>query len=138
MSSQEIPHLQDDDLLRLLDGELPAGEASVLQAHLEACWRCRTRREEFETAIGEYVRYRESALKPSLPPPPASWNDLRPKLEELDRSVVPPRMLPVVRQRSMFRLPAAYSATPAARAILGFILIRCLERPPAVSPAELL
>src|SRR5262249_9796866 len=103
MSNREIQHLQDDDLLRLLDGELAEGEAAVLQSHLEACLRCRTRSEEFEITIGEYVRYRESALKPSLPPPSAPWNDLRPKFEELDRSLTPARLLPVGRPASRFR-----------------------------------
>ena len=138
MSNREMQHLQDDDLLRLLDGELLEGEASTVQSHLEACWKCRTRRKEFEIAIGEYVRYRESALKPSLPPPPASWNDLRPKFEELDRSLAPPRLLPVVRPARFFRFQPAYWVAAAACAILAFVLIRRLERPPAVSAAELL
>ncbi len=138
MSDREIQHLQDDDLLRLLDGELPDGELSALQSHLEACWKCRTRREEFEIAIVEYVRYRESALKPSLPPPPASWNDLRPKFEELDRSLVGPRLLPALRPAKLFRFRPAYWVTVAACAILAFVLVRRLDRPPAVSAAELL
>jgi len=138
MSNREIQHLQDDDLLRLLDGELPEGEASTVQSHLEACWRCRTRREEFEIAIGEYVRYRESALKPSLPPPPATWNDLRPKFEEMDRALAAPRLLPLVRPAKLFRFRPAFWATAAACAILAFVLVRRLDRPPAVSAAELL
>jgi hypothetical protein len=138
MSNREIEHLQDDDLLRLLDGELAEGEAAVLQSHLEACWRCRTRSEEFEITIGEYVRYRESALKPSLPPPSAPWNDLRPKLEELDRSLTPPRLLPVARSTSQFRLRPAYWVTAAACAILAFVLVQRFERPAVVSAAELL
>jgi anti-sigma factor RsiW len=138
MSNREIQHLQDDDLLRLLDGELPEGEVSALQSHLEACWKCRTRREEFEIAIGEYVRYRESALKPSLPPPPASWSNLRRKFEELDRALAPPRLLPVVRPARLFRFRPAYWVTAAACAILVFVLVRRVERPPVVSAAELL
>jgi hypothetical protein len=138
MSSREILHLHDDNLLRLLDGELPDDEAAAFQSHLEACWKCRTRLKEFESAIGEYVRYRESALKPSLPPPPAPWNDLRPKLAELDQSLVPPRILPVVRRGSLFRLRPAHWVAAAACAILGFVLVSRLERPPGVSAAELL
>jgi hypothetical protein len=138
MSNREIQHLQDDALLRLLDGELAEGEASTVQSHLEACWRCRTRREEFEIAIGEYVRYRESALKPSLPPPPATWNDLRPKFKEMDRSLAGPRLLPVVRPAKLFRFRPAYWVAAAACAILAFVLVRRLDRPPAVSAAELL
>jgi anti-sigma factor RsiW len=138
MSSREILHLEDDDMLRLLDGEMPEGEATALQSHLEACWKCRTRIKEFETAIGEYVRYRESSLKRSLPPPSEPWNDLRPKLVELDRSLAPPRMLPEVRRRIAFRMRPAYWAAAAACVILGFVLVRRMQQPPAVSAAELL
>jgi anti-sigma factor RsiW len=138
MSNREILHLEDEDLLRLLDGELPEGEASESQTHMEACWKCRTRMEEFGTAIGEYVRYRENALKPSLPPPPVAWIDLRPRLEEMDGSFAAPRLLPIVQRSSTFRFRPAYWAAVAACLVLGFILIRRLERPPAVSAAELL
>src|SRR5258706_13732947 len=80
MSNRQIAHLQDGDLLRLLDGELPDRDASKLRSHMEACWTCRTRLEEFEATIGEYVRYREG-MKPVLPKPPKEWVDLDPKVE---------------------------------------------------------
>ena len=41
MSERQTPHLQDDQLLALLDGELPERAATELRSHMEACWTCR-------------------------------------------------------------------------------------------------
>ncbi len=138
MSNHEIPHLQDQDLLRLLDGEIPDREASLLEAHVAACWTCRTRMEEFETAIGEYVRYRGSALKPMLPPPPQPWKDLRPEFEQADRSLDAGRVIPYVRQRRLLGLRPAYWAAAAACLIIGWLVIGRFENAPAVKASELL
>lgn len=35
------PHLEDGELVRLMDGELGAGERSIAEAHVTACGRCR-------------------------------------------------------------------------------------------------
>lgn len=35
------PHLEDGELVRLMDGELGAGERSIAEAHVAACGRCR-------------------------------------------------------------------------------------------------
>jgi anti-sigma factor RsiW len=141
MSSPEIPHLQDEELLRLLDGELPAHEATALESHMAACWTCRTRMEEFESSIGEYVRYRANALKPVLPPPPRPWDDLRPKLEEADRSMAAGRVVPIVpavRARYWFGVRPSYWIAAAACVILGVVLVGRFEHAPAVRAAELL
>jgi hypothetical protein len=137
MSNPEIAHLEDDDLLRLLDGELPDRDASRLRSHMAACWTCRTRLEEFETAIGEYVRYREG-LKPMLPPPPKAWADLEPEFEQVDRSLPMPRLLPVVRRTHLFGLRPVHWLAAAACLIVAFILIWRFEGVPEVSAAELL
>jgi hypothetical protein len=55
-------HLSDQELLLAADGELSARPAERVQAHLAACWSCRTRKQEIERAIGEFVRdYRKNA-----------------------------------------------------------------------------
>jgi hypothetical protein len=126
MSNREITHLQDDDLLRLLDGELPDRDASKLRSHMEACWTCRARLEEFETTIGEYVRYREG-MKSILPAPPRAWADLE-----------PPRLQPAARRRHLFGLRPMHWLAAAACLLVAFILIRRFERVPEVNAAELL
>ncbi len=64
-------HRDDELLLRLADGELEAKEADQAQAHLKACWRCRTRFEDLQSSIADYMRYRESAALGRLARPAA-------------------------------------------------------------------
>jgi anti-sigma factor RsiW len=76
MSSLEMRHPEDGQLLRHLDGELPRGKANQLRTHLEACWQCRTEVEELQAVVGDCVRYRKNVLAACLPPPPAPWRAL--------------------------------------------------------------
>jgi hypothetical protein len=133
MSNREIAHLQDDDLLRLLDGELPDRHAARLRSHAQSCWTCRTRLEEFERTIGEYVRYREG-MKPILPPPPKPWADL-----EMPAVPFPSRAFPSrARKQAFFGLRLSHWLAAAACLIVAFFLMRRFERVPEVSAAELL
>ncbi len=67
MNKQE-EHRDDELLLRLAD-ELDPKEADRAQAHLKACWRCRTRFEDLQTGIAEvHAVSRETVVKPLLPP----------------------------------------------------------------------
>jgi hypothetical protein len=51
----EHDHLCDQELLLAADGELSPRAAGRVHAHLAACWSCRTRKQDLETAIGEFV-----------------------------------------------------------------------------------
>ena len=53
---QSDSHLSDSHLLRKLDGELSAAEERQAEAHLEACWTCRARLHEIESAVEEFAR----------------------------------------------------------------------------------
>ena len=88
MNKQE-EHRDDELLLRLADGELEPREANRAQAHLKACWRCRTRFEDLQTSIADYMRYRETVMKPLLPPPPQPWGGLRGQLRRVDADIAP-------------------------------------------------
>ena len=81
---QLTPHPPEDQLLRLSDGELSAREAAATRSHLELCWQCRSRLDELEAGIADYMRYEEHVLKPLLPSPPRPWTDLGHRLEQLD------------------------------------------------------
>ncbi len=61
-------HLSDDELLAAADGELTARRQREIRAHLEACWSCRTRMAELESAIGSFVTSYRSVFDPQLPP----------------------------------------------------------------------
>jgi hypothetical protein len=94
---------------------------------LEACWSCRTHFQELTREIGDYVRYHEGALKPSLPPPPRPWADIRVRMRRLDQA-----------------RPAAPSHAPhrwltaAAVLLLACLAVYRFGRPPVASAAELL
>ena len=64
--SQEF-HLSDQELLQALDGELTPKDAQGAQAHLAACWACRCRQQDIQTAIGEFIRLQRGALDCKLP-----------------------------------------------------------------------
>jgi hypothetical protein len=65
----EESHLSDQELLLAVDGELSPREAGRLESHLEACWACRVRKQEIETAIGEFVRFQRQNFDLRIPPP---------------------------------------------------------------------
>jgi hypothetical protein len=64
----EDSHLSDPQLLRDVDGELSAHDEKLVQAHLDACWKCRARRHELENTIAEFVRVHHRELETKLPP----------------------------------------------------------------------
>lgn len=79
---REGSHIPDEDLLLAADGELPARRAAEVQAHLEACWSCRTRRREIEEAIADYVHSRD-AVAPALPPAGPARSRLTARMAEM-------------------------------------------------------
>lgn len=60
-------HPTDADLLLALDGELDRARTGVIEQHLQGCWRCRTRRDELQRAIAEFMPLHE-LQSPAIPP----------------------------------------------------------------------
>jgi hypothetical protein len=67
MRNQE-PHISDQDLLLLADGELKSRRSAEVRRHLAACCGCRTRVKEIEGTIADFVHLRHSDLDPQIPP----------------------------------------------------------------------
>lgn len=67
-------HVSDEDLLAYLDGELSRWRRTVVKSHLTACWGCRSRAGEMQSAIGTFVQLHKMADKhvPSAAGPRAS------------------------------------------------------------------
>jgi hypothetical protein len=82
MPSQES-HLSDQELLLAADGELSEPDYGRVQSHLAACWSCRTRKQEIETAISEFVRIRGRDSEVQLPPPDGPRALLKARLAQL-------------------------------------------------------
>jgi hypothetical protein len=64
----EDSHLSDQQLLLDVDGELAARDQKPVRAHLDACWKCRARRQEFEKAIIDFVRVHQREFDTKIPP----------------------------------------------------------------------
>lgn len=64
----EGSHPSDADLLLAADGELSAPDRARVEAHLAACWACRVRKQELESAIGDFASFQKRALDPRIPP----------------------------------------------------------------------
>src|SRR5215469_4790918 len=60
-------HASDELLLMELEGELLPGAASSVRAHLDACWRCRARRQELERSIADFIQVYQQEFDRQLP-----------------------------------------------------------------------
>jgi hypothetical protein len=76
-------HLSDQTLLLAADGELTPSEAARVAAHLAACWTCRTRRQEIEATVAEFMRDYRGVLDSSLPSADGPRALLKLRLEQL-------------------------------------------------------
>ncbi len=101
-------HPEEGDLIRYCDGELRAKQAARISSHLEACWECRTRLDDFKLAIAEYVRYRRDVVEPALPQPPQPWGDLRSEFAHMPARE--PAWKRIVRYRTVWLIASAAMA----------------------------
>jgi len=76
-------HISDEDLVRSADGELSPQRAAEVKAHLEACWDCRARMEDFQSTIAEFMRAHDAALEVQLPPASGPRALLRARVNEV-------------------------------------------------------
>lgn len=79
-------HPTDDELLRLLDGEVPRWHAGRLRRHIEQCWACRGRYESVQRAILDFVEFRKRMVLPHVSLPSSPRDRFLKKLEELSQA----------------------------------------------------
>lgn len=77
-------HISDEDLVRSGDGELCSQRAAEIDAHLEACWECRSRMEDIQSTITGFVRAHHADSDGQLPPAAGPRALLRARLAELN------------------------------------------------------
>jgi hypothetical protein len=77
------PHLSDQELLLAADGELPERDQARVESHLAACSICHSRKQEMETAIGEFIRFERCRFHPRIPPADGPRDLLKAQLAEL-------------------------------------------------------
>jgi hypothetical protein len=79
---KEPGHLSDEDILLVLDGESSRRLARSAQAHLAACWECRSRVGVLEGTIEAFVSLHRRNLDAELPDPKGPNALLRARLAE--------------------------------------------------------
>jgi anti-sigma factor RsiW len=90
MSDDDL-HISDQELIQAADGELSRRRATIVHAHLEACWTCRSRRAEIEQTIADFVDAASGGDQAHLPPIDGPRALLRARLaESAGASPVPP------------------------------------------------
>lgn len=134
-------HVSDEELLRLMDGELSARAGRQVQKHIEGCWGCRGRYGQMQSTVLYFIEYRKHLAAPYLPPPAGGRARFLKKLEEIVPEVqasLYSRLLGHVRMvtaPSMSPVLASVLILTAAAAALFWVWQR---NPRTVSASELL
>ena len=133
-------HLSDEDILLVLDGESSRRRARRAQAHLAACWECRSRMGELEGTIEAFVslrrRYLNPESDPELPDPKGPTALLRARLAEAATE------RPAFTSLPLFRLPVlartfAYLCAAVVVAGLGtLVLLKHHQPQPALGKPD--
>jgi hypothetical protein len=82
----EDAHLSDQQLLLDIETELTTRDAKLVHGHLETCWKCRTRRQDLETAIAGFVRAQQQEFDSKIPPAAGPRALLKAQIAQLSRS----------------------------------------------------
>jgi hypothetical protein len=115
----EDSHLSDEQLLLDVEGETPTRDESLIRSHLDACWKCRARRQEIESTIADFVRVHQREFDVKLPPAAGRRALLKAQLAHL--ATTPPNSSwSVLTRRSDWALAAAACALAA----LSLFLVR--------------
>jgi hypothetical protein len=128
----EESHLSDQELLQAADGELSARQAGRVESHLAACWKCRVRKQEIETAIGEFVRFQRQNFDVGIPPPDGPRALLKAQLAQR-AEVRRISLLPWLRSVSLRSGWAPLAVVLAVAAVTPFVLRNYFGRSPTRS-----
>jgi len=82
-SHLSMRHISDEDIVRSADGELSLQRAAEVDAHLQACWDCRARKEDIQSTITGLVRAHHAEFDGQLPPAAGPRALLRARLAQL-------------------------------------------------------
>ena len=126
----------ESDLVRYLDGELPAGRKSFVACHLEFCGRCRAELESLQETLAECALYREEASAQT--PAPWPWRDLYRDFSRIDASLANTSLLGrLIRSLGHSGAPRWAFLTGLAALIVVFSLNQ-LRQAPSVQAASIL
>jgi hypothetical protein len=109
-------HLSEEVLIRSLDGELDKRASETAVRHLDACWSCRSRREQLRLAMDRFVHLEEALIDPSITTPPRAWAGFREQLNLMASTAEP------ARSRPMTQMTQALGMIGAAVAIAVWLM----------------
>jgi len=119
------PHLSEHELLLAADGELPKQRTEEVRAHLAGCWTCRTRMQEIDRTIADFIHAREAAA-PLLPPPEGPRALLKLRLAQLAESSRPSFW---EQAAAFLHARTAALALGVALAAVGVLVLRSVQAP---------
>jgi len=130
-------HLDHQQMLAYLDGELSRAETHKAEKHLHSCWTCRTEVEHLKSDIATILDSQREMFSPALPSPPSPWPTF---------NMLMGRSAPTPRPSTWMRMVAAIGtmATPsrifaASMAVVGIVAVTFATfRSPVVSAKEVL
>jgi hypothetical protein len=120
------PHLNDEELLLAIDGELQGSRAKRAEEHLEECWDCRVRKQNLEKTIGNFVEARHAEFNAQVQPSAGLRSLLKANLEQIAAEPEMKERAPVAAFRSTRMRRALVIAFATAAAIT--IIIGGVER----------
>src|ERR1039457_3790716 len=146
MKQPEMRHPENEQILRYVDGELPARAVRKIRTDLSAYWERRAQLQEIEETINNCLAYRKNILKNHLPTPPAPWVDIYQGFAEMDASPEPdffhgPEPAVSTRTRWLAWLTMGARRWALAAAVLLLVCAAILYRirlTPSIQAAELL
>jgi hypothetical protein len=136
-----LRHLEEDDLLCYLDGELSRSEQESVRTHLEGCWHCRSRLLAVQNSIESFLRLRKQILPPEIPPSSVAVSQFRRRLSQHASAPTSlrqrlPQWLRPSQWRNLlpdFSLVRTHKKTVLATALGGLVLVAVLIDPLGLS-----
>jgi hypothetical protein len=115
----EDSHLSDQQLLLDVEGELSTHDEKPVRTHLDGCWKCRTRRQEIESAIADFIRFHQGEFGARLPPAEGRRAMLKAQLAQLTATAPRSGWFALMRRSDWARATAGLGL-----AVLGLFVAR--------------
>ena len=111
-----------------VDGELSARDSRRVELHLEACWSCRARSQELESAIGEFLRFQCENVDNHVPHSDGPRALLKARLARLAESErrQSPRWLALIAGQPSWAVMVI--AALVVTGVTGFVLFRTSQQ----------
>jgi hypothetical protein len=114
-------HLDDEHLLLAIEGELSNSRTKEVAAHLAGCWDCRTRKQNFEKTIGNFVEARHAEFDAQVQPSAGLRALLKANLERIAAEPAKEKILVTAFRSTCVRraLVVAFATAAAIAIIVG-------------------